>query len=122
TTPEDNPRIESVRAVERTFEAKVREKGAERAGVGKVIPPDAMQIITAQFLAGLSSDQRSTLTSAAQELSKIHGGDACQTEAHAARKEKAGFDIFHPISSAIGSAAESKAQEMSDKPVFAFAE
>ncbi len=134
TTPEDNPRMEAVRSVEREFEQKVREKAPDRSGVGKVIPPEAMQIITAQFLAGLSSDQRSTLTSAAQELSKIHGravsthlewnlgGDACQTEAQAAPKEKAGFDIFHPISSAIGSAAESKAAEMSDKPVFAFDE
>lgn len=139
TTPEDNPKMEAVRSVERAFEARVREKAPERAGMGKVVPPEAMKIIAMQFLSDLSADQRAAVTSAGAELSKIHGhpvlthlewnlgGNACQAEAAAAApKEKSTLDLSNGLSGLLGSAAqrgvENKAEEMSSKPVFAFDE
>jgi len=140
TTPENTPKIEAVRAVERTFEARVREKAPERAGMGKAIPPEAMKIIAMQFLADLTPDQRASVTAASAELSKIHGhpvltrlewnlgGDACSAEAQAAPKpeKKSGLDFSNGIGGLLGSAAsrgaENKIEEMSSKPVFAFVE
>lgn len=132
--------MEAVRSVERTFEQRVREKSPERAGVGRIIPAEAMNIIAMQFLSGLTPDQRASVTAAGQELSKIHGrpvlthlewnlgGDACQEASAAApkEKEKTGLDLSHGVSGLFGSAAsigvENKAEEMSNKPVFAFDE
>jgi hypothetical protein len=139
TTPENSPGMEAVRSVERTFEQRVREKTPERAGVGKVVPAEAMNIIAMQFLSGLTADQRASVTAAGHELSKIHGhpvlthlewnlgGDACQEAAAAAPKqEKTGLDFSNGIGGLMGSAAsrgvENKAEEMSGKPVFAFDE
>ena len=140
TTPEDNPKMEAVRAVERTFEARVREHAPERSGVGKVVPPEAMKVIAMQFLADLTPDQRASVTAATQEMSKIHGrpvlthlewnmgGDACsaQPQAAAPKREKTGYDLSNGLGGLLGSAAsrsiENKATEMSDKPVFAFDE
>ena len=139
TTPEDNPRITSVRVLERNFEQRLRDKASDRSGVGKIVPPEAMQILSSQFLAGLSADQRATVTSASQELGKIHGhavstslewnlgGDACQSEPRAAPQEKrSGVDVSHGLSgllgSAVGRTAQNSADDMAGKPVFAFVE
>lgn len=140
TTPEDSPGLVAVRRVEQAFEQRLREKMPARAGVAKVIPPEALKIISMQFLAGLTADQRSSVTAASSELSKIHGhpvlthlewnlgGDACQDQpAPAAQQRKDdGLDITHGLSGLLGSAAsngaQSKAAEMSTKPVFAFDE
>lgn len=140
TTPEDSPRIQAVRAMDGKFEQRVREQAPERAGVGKVIPPEALKIIAMQFLADLSADQRASVTAASQELSKIHGhpvlthlewnlgGEACQSTSQPAPKTErsSGLDLSHGIGGFLGSAAsrgaQNKADEMSGKPVFAFDE
>jgi hypothetical protein len=140
TTPENNPKLEAVKAVERTFEARVREAAPRGEGVGRVIPPEAMQVIAMQFLADLTPDQRAAVTAASQELSKIRGrpvlthlewnlgGDAC-SDAAAPKpepQEKQGLDFSRGIGSLLGSAAargaQNKMEAMSDKPVFAFDE
>ncbi|MDD5304756.1 MAG: hypothetical protein PHS14_16800 [Elusimicrobia bacterium] len=140
TTPENDPRIEAVRTVDRNFEQHVKARAPERSGVGKVVPAEAMNIIAMQFLAGLSADQRAAVTAASKELGKIRGlpvstrlewnlgGDACQSEAQAAPKEAppSGIDVSHGVGGLLGSAAkrgaQSKADEMAAKPVFAFIE
>ncbi len=138
TTPEDNHQMAAVRSIERTFEARVREVAPERAGMGKAIPPEAMKIISMQFLTDLTPEQRASVTSATQELSKIHGhpvlthlewnlgGDACADAAPArAEQPKQGLD-FSSVGNLLGSAAsrgaQNKMEEMSTKPVFAFDE
>ena len=140
TTPEESPRIEAVRNLERTFDQRVREKTPEHTGVGKVIPSEAMKIIAMQFLSDLTADQRAAITSVSQEAGKIHGrpisthlewnlgGDACQSQAQAPPKEErsSGLDLSHGVSGLFGSAAsqgvQNKADEMAGKPVFAFDE
>ena len=140
TTPENSPSMEAVRSIERTFETRLRENAHERVGMGKAIPPEAMQIIAMQFLADLTADQRASVTAASAELAKIHGhpvlthlewnlgGDACQEAASAAPKHErsTGLDLSHGLGGLLGSAAsrgaENKIEEMSSKPVFAFDE
>ena len=138
TTPENNPRFEAVKAVERGFEAKVRAAAAVGEGMARVIPPEAMKVIAMQFLTDLTPDQRATVTAASQELAKIKGrpvlthlewnmgGDACSegdSPAKPAKREKQGLD-FTSVGGFLGSAAsrgaQNKMEAMSDKPVFAF--
>ncbi|MBI5245750.1 MAG: hypothetical protein HY923_01105 [Elusimicrobia bacterium] len=137
TTPENNPKLEAVRAVERNFEARVHEAAPRGEGMDKAIPPEAMKVIAMQFLADLTPDQRASVTAASSELSKIKGrpvlthlewnmgGEAC-SDAAAAKPQKAqkqGLD-FTSVGGFLGSAAsrgaQNKMEAMSDKPVFAF--
>lgn len=137
TTPENDPRMEAVRAVERNFEQHLREKAPDRSGVAKVVPAEAMQVIALQFLAGLPADQRAAVTSSSAELSKIHGrpvstrlewnlgGDACQGDRSAAPKEErsSGLDVFSGVSGLLGGAGkQGDSGGPAGKPVFAFVE
>jgi len=140
TTPEDQPRLRAARAVEREFAARLREKAGERSGVAAVVPADAMKVIAAQFLSGLSADQRASVTAASRELGKIRGrpvlmhlvwnlgGDACGGEEQAAPKEErsSGLDLSRGVSGLLGSAAsagaQKKADEIAARPVFEFEE
>jgi hypothetical protein len=141
TTPEDAPNIVAVRKVEQAFAQRLREKLPAPTGVAKVIPPEAFKIISMQFLSGLTADQRASVTAVSSELSKIHGhtvlthlewnlyGDACQDQPVAAapkQEQDSGVDLSHGLSGLMGSAVshgvQSKADEMSSKPVFAFDE
>lgn len=137
TTPENNPKLEAVKAVERSFEARVREAVPRDEGMGRVIPSEAMKVIAMQFLADMTPDQRAAVTAVSQELSKIKGrpvlthlewnlgGDACSDTA-APKPEKQGLDFSRGLGGFIGSAAtrgaQNKMEALSDKPVFAFDE
>ncbi len=139
TTPENNPKIQAVVAVERAYEAKARAAVPSRDGVGKVIPPEAMKVIAMQFLADLTPEQRASVTAASQEFAKIRGrpvrthlewnlgGDACSdtTANNPEKQQKQGLD-FTSVGGFLGSAAsrgaQNKMEAMSDKPVFAFDE
>jgi hypothetical protein len=141
TTPEDDPRIKAVQAVDRRFEGALHAQKAE--GMGKIVPADALKIIEMEFMNNFSADQRSSLMGAAKELGKIRGypistvlnwyldGSACE----AASQEKeasssSGLDLTHGFGGLVGSATgmaahkgiENQAKGMAGKPVFGFVE
>lgn len=141
TTPEDDPRIKAVRAVDARFEAAMRAQRPEESRMGKVVPPEALKIVETEFLSSFGPEQRASVALAARELGKIRGypistvlswsldGDACR----AAAPEKGagaapGLDLAHGFGGLLGSAtglaarkgAESQARDMAGKPVFGY--
>lgn len=144
TTPEDDPRIKAVRAIERRFDAGLRSARAEETAMNKAIPADALKIIELEFMSNFSSDQRSALLNAGKELSKIHGlpvsttlnwyldGGACQAAPPPQETQETaqGLDFSRGLGGLLGSAAsgaaqkgvENQAKGMAGKPVFGFVE
>ncbi len=140
TTPEDDPRIRAVQAVDRRFEAALRAQRPE--GLERIVPSEAMKILEMEFMSGFSGDQRASLMGAAKELSKIRGypistvlnwsldGSACQAPAPQGSPAAAssGLDLTHGLGGLMGSvagmgahkAAENQAKDMAGKPVFGF--
>ncbi len=140
TAPEDSPGLAAAGAVERRFARRLRERTADAEGLGKVVPSDALALISAQFLSGLPAGERAAVTRVSSELAKIHGrpvlthlewnlgGDACGGEEAAKPKPErsSGLDFTHGVSGLLGSAAgagvEHEVATSADKPVLAFDE
>jgi hypothetical protein len=145
TTPEDDPRIKAVQAVDRQFEAALRAQKTEEPRPNKFVPAEAMRIVDLEFMSAFSAEQRPSLTNAAKELAKIRGypistvlnwylgGDACQA-APAPQENKAasssGLDLTHGLGGLLGgvagmganAAAQKQVSEAAGKPVFGFVE
>jgi hypothetical protein len=143
TTPEDDPRITAVRAVDRKFEAALHAQKPEASGMNKIVPTDALKILEMEFMNDFSAEQRASMLNAGKELSKIHGfpisttlnwfldGNACQAAPPPQEKKpesSSGLDLSHGLGGLLGSAAGNAAQKgaenqaagMSGKPVFGF--
>lgn len=143
TTPEDDPRIKAVRAVDRQFEAALHAQRPEESGMSKAVPSEALKILELEFMNNFSADQRASMMNAAKELSKIRGypisttlnwyldGNACQAAPPPQEKHESssqGLDFSRGLGGLMGSAAsgaaqkgvENQAQGMAGKPVFGF--
>ena len=143
TTPEDDPRITAVRAVDRQFESALHAQRPQESGLNKIVPADALKILEMEFMNDFSADQRASMMSAGKELGKIHGypisttlnwfldGNACQSAPPPQEKNtesSSGLDLTHGFGALLGSAvggaaqkgAENQASGMSGKPVFGF--
>jgi len=144
TASDSDPRLAAVRGVESQFESALHAAHPPKQ-LDKAISPEAMKIIAMQFLSRMNADQRDALTSAGQELSKIHGhpiatklewyleGDACAeaesaSQAREERSSGSSLDLSHGLGGFIGSAGsaaakkgvEKKMDDMKGKPVFGF--
>ncbi|MFI5362801.1 MAG: hypothetical protein ACHQ49_12585 [Elusimicrobiota bacterium] len=139
TTPEDDPRIKAVQAVDREFESALRIQRPEESRMAKVVPADALKVLEMQFIRDFGAEQRASLLNAGKELGKIHGypisttlnwyldGTACQAVSPEPEKKEespSGLDLSHGFSGLLGGAAqkgaEDKVRDMSAKPVFGF--
>jgi hypothetical protein len=140
TTPESDPRIKAVRAVERKFEAALYARREEEPRAEKIIPAEAMKILDMKFMNGFSAAQRPSFARAGKELAKIHGfaistevkwfldGNACQEAAPPAQQAPAssGLDLSHGLGGLLGGSSGASAAPDGDdagpKPVFGFVE
>jgi hypothetical protein len=142
TTPDDDPRIKAVHAVDRKFEPALyaRKESEEDARAKKLIPAEAMQILDMRFMNGFAAARRPSFLGAASELKKIHGftistevkwfldGNACSEDAPPQQAQAApasGPDFSHGLSGFLGggsSAGAAPAEDAGPTPVFGFVE
>lgn len=137
TTPENDPRLAAVRAVEGRFAAAISARRAQDSSEKTAIPTEALKIFETKFLSGFTAARRPSLAKASSELGKIHGypisttvnwyldGNACQAAPQAQSAAPApdpGLNLGSVVGGLLGTGAHAAVADAAPKPVFGFVE